>query len=293
LRLPLRHHPRVTLLAVKVLLAPGFVVLASLAGRRFGARVGGMLGGLPVVAAPILLVYALAHGDRFAAHASAATVLGLVSLMGFVIVYAWLAHYGRRWWASLLAGWAVFATFTYLFSLIEVSAALALLVMGVVLLAAPVLLPRVRAAENGEAQRLPSWDLPLRAAAALALVLALTAAAGWLGPQVSGLLAPFPVIASVLAVFTHTQRGQAEVLRLLRGLLLGYAAYALFCFLLAVTLPSLGTAASFLLATSAALLCQAVILWRQRRLIARGVTGACGSPSLQERQSGVEASPPA
>lgn len=252
-----------SLLAVKVLLAPSFVVLASLVGRRFGARLGGMLGGLPIVAAPILLVYALAHGDRFAARASAATVLGLVSLMGFVVAYAHLAS-RWRWWLTLLAGWAVFASFTFLFSLLRVPAGIALGIVGVVLLAAPALLPRPAAAELLRASPLPSWDLPLRACSALALVVSLTAVAGWLGPKVSGLLAPFPVIASVLAVFTHTQRGCSEVLSLLRGLLLGYAAYALFCFVLAMSLGSLGTAAGFGLATAAALLCQAAVMWRQR-----------------------------
>jgi hypothetical protein len=263
----------VTLIAVKVLLAPGFVVLASLAARRFGMRAGGMLGGLPVVAAPILLVYALQHGDRFAADASAATVLGLISLMGFLLAYAWLA--GRSpWWLSLPVGWAVFALLTFIFSLVKVSAVLALIVVGPALLAMPALLPRTAATQWKPSPAPPSWDLPLRAAAALALVLALTAAAGWLGPQVSGLLATFPVIASVLAVFTHSQRGHPEVLRLLRGLLLGYAAYALFCFALALTLRPLGTAEAFALAIGVALLCQAAVLWRQRALSATAASTA-------------------
>jgi len=46
----------VTLLAAKLLLAPLCVVAVSLAGRRCGAAVAGVLGGLPVVAGPILLV---------------------------------------------------------------------------------------------------------------------------------------------------------------------------------------------------------------------------------------------
>ena len=258
-----------TLLAVKVLLAPGFVVLASLAGRRFGVRIGGMLGGLPVVAAPILLVYALAHGDHFAANASAATLLGLISLMAFVVVYSWLAS-RSPWWLSLLVGWSAFALLTFAFSFAKISAVLSLLAMGLTLLVAPAVMPRVARASAQQAMRaLPAWDLPLRAVSALALVLALTAAAGSLGPQVSGLLAPFPVIASVLAVFTHTQRGHVEVLHLLRGLLLGYAAYALFCFVLAVGLRPLGTAYAFLLATVAALLCQAAVFWGYRSLAGR------------------------
>ena len=45
-----RNHLRVTLLAVKLLLAPSFVVAASLVARRFGPRVGGLIAGLPLVA---------------------------------------------------------------------------------------------------------------------------------------------------------------------------------------------------------------------------------------------------
>src|SRR5205823_12373291 len=100
----------------------------------------------------------------------------------------------------------------------------------------------------------PSWDLPMRAACALTLVLTLTAVAGWLGPQLSGLLAPFPIIATVLATFTHAQRGSGEVRRLLRWLLGGYGAFALFCFVLGVALRPLGTGVAVLLAPAAALL---------------------------------------
>ena len=57
--------------AVKVLLAPSFVVGASL-HRRYGPRIGGWVAGLPVVAGPILLVYALTQGAAFAADAAAA-----------------------------------------------------------------------------------------------------------------------------------------------------------------------------------------------------------------------------
>ncbi len=90
------------LVGVKVLLAPSFVVGASLVARRFGPRVGGLIAGLPVVAGPILLAYALAHGRAFAATAAAGTLLGLVSLIAFVIVYARLA--GRlSWWLCMLA----------------------------------------------------------------------------------------------------------------------------------------------------------------------------------------------
>jgi hypothetical protein len=246
------------LLAVKVLLAPSFVVGASLAARRFGPRVGGLVAGLPVVAGPILLVYALTHGSRFAAGASSGTLLGLISLIAFVVVYARLA--GRVWWgASMLAGWAAFALATALFSTVSVPTGASLALAALAIALGRAALPR-RPGSAATAPRPPAWDLPLRAACALALVLALTAVAGWLGPQLSGLLAPFPIIATVLAVFTHAQRGTEELVALLRGLVSGFGAFALFCFTLAVSLPGLGTGLAFLLATGLALLLQALLL---------------------------------
>ncbi len=251
------------LLAVKLLLAPSFVVGASLAARRFGPQVGGLIAGLPVVAGPILLAYALEHGRGFAAGAAAGTLLGLVSLIAFVVVYARLA--GRLFWgASMLAGWLAFAVATAIFSALSppLGVALALaalaLALGLASLPQPAADPRLHDTP-------PAWDLPMRAACALALVLSLTAVAGWLGPQLSGLLAPFPIIATVLATFTHAQRGTDELLRLLRGLVSGFGAFALFCFTLSVSLHRLDTAAAFALATGLALLMQAVVLALTRR----------------------------
>ncbi|HLH14756.1 MAG TPA: hypothetical protein VKV16_08190, partial [Solirubrobacteraceae bacterium] len=79
-------------------------------------------------------------------------------------------------------------------------------------------------------------------------------------PQLSGLLAPFPIISTVLATFTHVQRGRDDLLRLARGMIGGFGAFALFCFVLALALRHLGTGASFALATALALLMQALVL---------------------------------
>jgi hypothetical protein len=253
-----RNHAQVGLLAVKLLLAPSFVVAASLAARRYGPRVGGLIAGLPVVAGPILLAYALAHGRAFAAGAAVGTLLGLVSLIAFVVVYARLA--GRApWGVSMLAGWLAFALATALFSAVAVPAGAALGIAAAGLLVGLAATPRARPQERGSVPA-PPWDLPLRALCALVLVLTLTAVAGWLGSRLSGLLAPFPIIATVLAIFTHAQHGAEEAQRLLRWLLGGYGAFALFCFALAVSLSPWGIAASFALAAGVALATQGLLL---------------------------------
>jgi hypothetical protein len=265
----------VGLLAIKLLLAPGFVLGASLAARRFGARIGGLIAGLPVVAGPILLVYALAHGRAFAAGAAAGTLLGLVSLIAFVVVYAHLA--GRVFWgASLIAGWLAFAVATATFSAVSLPAGAALALAAAGLLAGLAALPRLGPGPEMAAHATPpTWDLPVRAGCALVLVLTLTAVAGWLGSQLSGLLAPFPIIATVLATFTHAQRGTDELLRLLRGLISGFGAFALFCFALVVSLHRLDIAAAFALATALALLTQGATL-----ALARGERAAVAVPEI-------------
>jgi hypothetical protein len=112
------------------------------------------------------------------------------------------------------------------------------------------------------------------------LVLVLTAVSGWLGPQLSGLLAPFPIISTVLATFTHAQRGNDELLRLLRAMVAGFGAFALFCFTLAVTLTSLGVAGAFALATAVALLVQGtlIVLTSPSRTGARAASPAAAPP---------------
>lgn len=246
------------MLAAKILLAPTFVVGASLAARRYGARIGGLVGGLPVVAGPILLVFALSYGRAFAAEAAAGTLLGIVSLLAFIVVYARLA--GRvRWGASLILGWGAFFAMTATLSTITMGVDPVLAVVLAAVAVTLLVMPRVRG-EQLSAVSLPAWDLPLRALSALALVLALTTLASQLGAKLSGLLAPFPVVASVLAVFTHAQHGEQDLLRIMRGFVVGLVAYALFCFVLAVSLHSLGIAEGFLLAAAVALVTQALAL---------------------------------
>lgn len=249
-------------LAVKALLAPTFVVGASIAARRFGPWVGGVVGGLPVVAGPILLAYALVHGWVFAQRAAAGTLLGLLSLTAFVVVYGRLAS-RVGWIACMLAGWAAFALATLALDGVAVPAGVALALACTGFVAGIALLPGA----NGDGRvsaSAPTWDLPVRAGCALALVLVLTTASGRLGPQLSGLLAPFPVITTVLATFTHSQRGAAEAVRLLRGMLAGFGAFALFCCTLTISLRTSGVAGAFVLATAAALAAQATMIFAAR-----------------------------
>lgn len=246
-----------TLLAAKILLAPLCVVAVSLAGRRWGVAVAGVLGGLPVVAGPILLVETLLHGRGFGADAAAGTLLGLAALTAFVVVYGRIAA-TRGPAPSVLCGWAAFLVGVLLLSPIRPPAALSLVLVGAGFALGLWLLPAAPSPVPAKAAP-PWWDLPARALAALGLVLTLTALSGALGAHLSGLLAPFPIITSVLAVFTQAHDGFAPLAVLLRNFLIGFYGFAAFCFVLAIALPAMSTAGAFGLAVAAALAVQATI----------------------------------
>jgi uncharacterized membrane protein YczE len=73
------------------------------------------------------------------------------------------------------------------------------------------------------------------------------------------------VITPVLAAFTLAQQGPLEAARLLRGMTVGFLAYALFCFTVSVAILGLGTAAAFVLATALAVGAQTVVVAINRR----------------------------
>lgn len=96
-----------TVLALKLLLAPGFIVATSLLSRRFGVGVAGVVAGLPAIAGPILLVLALDHDHGFVQGAATGVLLGIVALVVFVLAFAWVGLRAGWPWA-LAAGWGSF-----------------------------------------------------------------------------------------------------------------------------------------------------------------------------------------
>jgi hypothetical protein len=246
----------VSLLLVKLLLAPLLVVGSSLAGRRWGHEVSGLLVALPLVAGPILLITDLERGASFGAQAAGASLLGLVALAAFVVVFARVSRsYG--WAAAVLAGWVAFVILALAFSRTDLVPLIGLvLAVGAFALAPLLMPPDPHFDEDAPSAELPAWDLPARASATALLVLGLTGAAAGLGPALTGTLTPFPISTSVLAAFVLVQEGPLHANALLRGFLRGAFGFAAFCFLAAVLLRPAGTSAAFAIALCGALIAQ-------------------------------------
>jgi hypothetical protein len=235
----------------KLLLAPALIGLVSLAGRRWGPAVSGWLAGLPLTSAPVILFLALDQGTAFASIAAHSTLFGLVSQGGFCLAYSWFSL-RAGWPGSILAGWIVFFALT----IILVHIVLPLLLSFVVAIAClTIVLILLSGTPNpGVVTNPPPWETPLRMLVAAAFVVGLTGIASLLGPQLSGLLAPFPMFATILAVFTHHYQGAAASRRLLQGVIAGSFTPAVFFLVISLFLWSWGIAAAFGLALLAALL---------------------------------------
>jgi hypothetical protein len=90
------------------------------------------------------------------------------------------------------------------------------------------------------------------------LVTALSSASDRLGPLLGGILTALPVLASVLAVFTHREDGAAAAIDLLRGMLAGMAGFVAFCELVSLLIVRVDMWPTFAVATAAAVMLQGV-----------------------------------
>jgi hypothetical protein len=240
-------------LALKLILTPALIGGLSLAGRRWGPGVSGWLVGLPLTSGPVALFLALDHGTHFAADAARGILAGVVALVTFTLAYAWLA-FALEWRLALLASWAVFFATTAVMHQFSVPVVPMYLLGCALLLALLRLLPRKLS--TGAPAAAPPWDIPMRMVVATAFLLLITGLAPRLGPQVSGLLAPFPIFASVLAAFTHRLQGAPAAARLFRGLALGMFAFISFFLVVGLLIERAGVVVTFLAASVVAVAVQ-------------------------------------
>lgn len=249
------------ILVLKLLLVPFLIYLVTLVGRRWGPDVAGWFSALPIVAGPILLTMALEQGAGFAATAAAHTILAVVAVLVFSIVYAWAsARLG-------IAGSMMLALLAYALTVaglqrVELAPLQGFLLVVCLLAIAPRLFPTI---EDGA----PSGkgcvnDLPVRMAAGALLSMSVSLGAAALGPRLSGFLAMFPVMSTILTGFSHRASGRAFAVTLLLGMVRGYYAFAAFCLVLSLELRDGTLASTFFTAALVALGVQ----WVTKRRVA-------------------------
>jgi hypothetical protein len=245
----------------ELLIAPLLVGGSTAACRRWGEQIGGMLSAFPAVVGPVLLILALERGPAFTARAANGTLLGLAALAGFVLAYSGMAPH-TRWPVSLAVAWV--CTGAIAACIFEWGQGLAfpdgLVAATISVAVAYRLMPPSPASARQPEMTRARRDLPLRMAATAALVVVLTGATELLGPLIGGALAALPILASVLATFTHRDQGPPATIALLRGMLAGLPCFVAFCTAVAMLVAPLGVPLAFSAATVAAVALHATTL---------------------------------
>lgn len=208
-----------TVFYLKLVITPLLMLAISLAGKRWGTHIGGLLSGLPVTSASVMLFLSLEQGPGFATLAVPGALAGVAAIQAVYLFYFVVT---RR--VSALVG-CVAALACYVAAAVLVngmgSVALSIAVAVCLIVAILRATSTDKPASPGRYVPMPGWIIPMRMLTATLLLLIITAGAEWLGPVVSGFLAPIPIIAWPLAVFAHVQGGRQELGAIVRGNAIG------------------------------------------------------------------------
>jgi hypothetical protein len=230
------------LFLLKITLIPTVIALVTLAIRKWGNKIGGLIGSMPWTAGPILLFFILEQGKPFGIQSIQGSMTGILALIVFCLSYSAFSR-TRTWLPTLLLAYGLYALTILAVNYLQLNVVLSYaLVIGFVLLALrffPVSVEPVI-----KSRRIP-FEIPIRMGVATLFILLITALARVLGPNWSGILTPFPIMTSVLAIFAHTLQGSQAVIATLRGLVIGLFGFTTFLFLQAFLLPQFSVALSF------------------------------------------------
>ena len=250
------------MLALKLLLVPALLAVISMAGRRWGAGVAGWLAGFPSLTGPVLFFLAIERGPDFTVQAAVVSLSTVFSAVAFGVAYSWACTRLHWFWclACALSAWTAAAL---LLSRLPLTAAMSLAISLLTLFVGPRVYSRAQAQWGGSA--MPAYELVLRMVAGAAMVLAVTATAEALGPAWTGLFAAFPVMSTVLAVFSHRANGPGFAVALLRAMVGGFYSFIAFSLTVSLLLAHASVAVTFVAAVAAAV----VVQWAAKAIMMR------------------------
>lgn len=257
-------HPSFsTVTAFKLAATPLLVLIATLIIRRWGASVGGLMAGIPIMTGPIMIFIAMEQGTEFAVAAVPAVLIAAAGAAMFSATFALVGPFAR-WPGTLFAALAAWLGTAAGLSAFEPSIPVAALAgwacLGVALLVIPK--PRGPVTIAGA----PWWDLPFRMVVTGTLVGAVTWSAPDLGPHLSGLVGTIPLISTVLASFTLHQSGSRAVAVMLRAQSLSMIGFVVFFLIVATLLEPAGIVVTFATALAVTLAVSLVATVADRRV---------------------------
>jgi hypothetical protein len=249
-------------LAAKMAATAAVVVAASVLAERVGALIGALIATLPLAAGPSYILLAVDHDASFIAD-STITSLAVHAPTGLLcVVYAFAAQRLPfvAAFAVSVAAWTAGVLLVH-----EASWSLT----GVLALNAATYGVGVPLVDRFSHARMPviarRWfDVPLRAGLVAALVGTVVIVGGRSGPQLTGILAVFPIVLLSLIVILHPRIGGKATAAVIANSMTGLIGFGLCVVALHVAVVPLGAAAALVLALVVALLANATVFLLRR-----------------------------
>ncbi len=246
-----------TILLMKLIGAPLFLVLATLAARRWGETVGGLIIALPCVSGPISVFLAIENGAAFAVNSGYGSLAGTTALTFFGMTYALVCPKGRI--LAVVLGLSAFTIVSFLVAKLGLSLWPLFILTAFCIVFFGWKLPISKS--DGAKATPVKHDLLLRALFMVTLTLAVTLSAPYIGPAASGILSSLPLMALTMALFA--QRGgknASEAQKVMKGLVSGLLSTAVFYLVLPYLLHDGALFLGYTEAVVASLLTQCVVL---------------------------------
>lgn len=218
----------------------------TIASKKWGNLIGGMIASMPWIAGPIMLFFTIEQGVEFAVSSVPGIMMGILGVLAFCFAYIY-SSMRSVWYVSLLMAYLAFIVTTVSLKFFESLVGLDMWFCIVIIfsLIGIRFFPKLERVEN--AGQSLKYDIYLRMIIITAFVTLITYLAQILGPTWSGILTPFPIITAILAAFTHYTQGAFGTSVILRGMLTGFIGFASFLFLQAKLLPHFPIAIAFLI----------------------------------------------
>ncbi|MCG8708202.1 hypothetical protein JHU04_001406 [Brenneria sp. 4F2] len=245
------------------MVTPVLMLAVSLAVRRWGGFVGGLLSGMPLTSGPVALFLAIEQGPQFATQAASGALSGLSAVLLTYLFYLIIT----RWLVVSAACISAVIFFVVISLLLLVSGS----PVGAIFISLAAIATIVRI--TGRLERkvtkasAPFWDIPMRMLTSTAMLFAITGSAHILGPHVSGILSPVPVIAWPLTVFAHAQGGRSDMAAVVRGNAVSALGVIVFYVTIRELLLKIGLVATFSLAFAASVVVTMLLAEVMRRSV--------------------------
>jgi hypothetical protein len=192
-------------LALRMAVTAAFVVSASVITERSGPVIGALIATLPISAGPSYVFLALDHGAAFVADSALASlpINAVTIFLGLTYVVLAQRQNALVSFCGAVAVWIALAALT---RTVHWSLAGGLLANAV---AFAICLPLLRRFRNVKMPLITRrwYDIPLRASLVATLVATVVTLSGWVGPNVSGTIALFPVVFTSMMLILHPRIG--------------------------------------------------------------------------------------